>query len=95
VLRTKKHLGLIRPVSGALAVHTMLFPEIIAANEVDGLPLRVTPDPREVKMAEQLIDSLTVKWKQRARRADVVDLMVALEVSVKASKSRKRTKKSA
>jgi hypothetical protein len=46
-------------------------------------------------MAEQLIDSLTVKWKQRERRADVVDPMAALEVSVKASKSRKRTKRSA
>jgi DNA end-binding protein Ku len=124
VLRTKEHLVLIRPVSGALAVHTMLFPdEIIAANEVDGLPVRVKPDVREVKMAEQLIDSLTVKWnpkkyrdtyreklldvikrkakgeeivtEPREQRADVVDLMAALEASVKASKSRKRTKKSA
>jgi DNA end-binding protein Ku len=124
VLRTKEHLVLIRPVSGALAVHTMLFPdEIIAANEVDGLPVRVKPDAREVKMAEQLIDSLTVKWnpkkyrdtyreklldvikrkakgeeivtEPREQRADVVDLMAALEASVKASKSRKRTKKSA
>jgi DNA end-binding protein Ku len=124
VLRTKEHLVLIRPVSGALAVHTMLFPdEIIAANEVVGLPVRVKPDAREVKMAEQLIDSLTVKWnpkkyrdtyreklldvikrkakgeeivtEPREQRADVVDLMAALEASVKASKSRKRTKKSA
>jgi len=124
VLRTKEHLVLIRPVSGALALHTMLFPdEIVAANEVDGLPVRVKPEPREVKMAEQLIDSLTVKWnpkkyrdtyreklldvikrkakgeeivtEPREERADVVDLMAALEASVKASKSRKRTKKSA
>lgn len=124
VLRTKEHLVLIRPVSGALALHTMLFPdEIIAANEVDGLPVRVKPDPREVKMAEQLVDSLTVKWnpkkyrdtyreklldvikrkakgeeivtEPREQRADVVDLMAALEASVKASKSRKRSKKTA
>jgi DNA end-binding protein Ku len=74
-------------------------------------------------MAEQLIDSLTVKWnpkkyrdtyreklldvikrkakgeeivtEPREKRADVVDLMEALEASVKASKARKRTKKSA
>jgi DNA end-binding protein Ku len=124
VLRTKEHLVLIRPVSGALALHTMLFPdEIIGANEVDGLPVRVKPNPREVKMAEQLIDSLTVKWnpkkyrdtyreklldvikrkakgeaivtEPREQRADVVDLMAALEASVKASKSRKRARKSA
>jgi DNA end-binding protein Ku len=124
VLRTKEHLVLIRPANGALALHTMLFPdEIIAANDVDGLPVRVKPEPREVKMAEQLIDSLTVKWnpkkyrdtyrekllgvikrkakgeeivtEPREKRADVVDLMAALEASVKASKSRRRTKKSA
>jgi DNA end-binding protein Ku len=124
VLRTKEHLVLIRPVNGALALHTMLFPdEIIAANDVDGLPVRVKPEAREVKMAEQLIDSLTVKWnpkkyrdtyrekllgvikrkakgeeivtEPREKRADVIDLMAALEASVKASKSRRRTKKSA
>jgi DNA end-binding protein Ku len=124
VLRTKEHLVLIRPVSGALALHTMLFPdEIIAASEVEGLPVRAKPDGREVKMAEQLIDSLTVKWnpkkyrdtyrdklldvikrkakgeeiviEPREKQADVVDLMAALEASVKASKSRKRTKKTA
>src|SRR4051812_28662168 len=112
VLRTKEHLVLIRPVNGALALHTMLFPdEVIAVNDVDGLPVRAKPEPREVKMAEQLIDSLTVKWnpkkyrdtyrdklldviKRKAKgeeivtephekRADVVDLMEALEASIK------------
>ena len=124
VLRTKEHLVVMRPVNGALVLHTMLFPdEIIAANEVDGLPVRVKPEPREVKMAEQLIDSLTVKWnpkkyrdtyrdklldvikrkakgeeivtEPREKKADVVDLMAALEASIQASKSRKRTRKSA
>jgi DNA end-binding protein Ku len=124
VMRTKEHLVLLRPVNGALALHTMLFPdEIVAANDVDGLPVRVKAEAREMKMAEQLIESLTVKWnpkkyrdtyreklldviKRKAKgeeivtepqekRADVVDLMEALEASIKASKSRKRTKKSA
>jgi DNA end-binding protein Ku len=120
VLRTKEHLVLVRPVDGALALHTMLFPdEIVAANEIDGLPVRVKPDAREVKMAEQLIDSLTVKWdpkkytdtyreklldvikrkakgeeivtEPREERADVVDLMAALEASIEATKSRRKT----
>jgi DNA end-binding protein Ku len=119
VLRTKEHLVLVRPVDGALALHTMLFPdEIVAANEIDGLPVRVKPEPREVKMAEQLIESLTVKWdpkrytdtyreklldvikrkakgeeivtEPREKRADVVDLMAALEASIEASKSRRK-----
>ena len=33
------------------------------ASDVDGLPVRAKSDSREVKMAEQLIDSLTVEWK--------------------------------
>jgi len=69
VLRTKEHLVLVRPVDGALALHTMLFPEeIVAAKDVDGLPVRVKADAREVKMAEQLIDSLTVKWEPKRYR---------------------------
>lgn len=127
VLRTKEHLVVVRPVKGALALHTMLFPdEIVDASDVDGLPVRAKADGREMKMAEQLIESLTVKWdpkkyrdtyreklldvierkakgeeivtQPREDRADVVDLMAALEASIEASKSRRtrsRAKKSA
>jgi DNA end-binding protein Ku len=127
VMRTKEHLVLVRPVDKALALHTMLFPdEIVAASDIDGLPVRAKPDSREVKMAEQLIDSLTVEWdpkkyrdtyrekllgiikrkakgeeivtEPREERAEVVDLMAALEASIEASKSarkKRRAKKSA
>ena len=54
---------MLRPVENALALHTMLYPdEILAASDVDGLPVRVKADDRELKMASQLIESLTVKW---------------------------------
>ena len=74
--------------------------------------------PKEMKMAEQLIESLTVRWepkkyrdiyrdklltviKRKAKgeeivtepheeRAEVVDLMAALEASIDASKSKRR-----
>jgi DNA end-binding protein Ku len=127
VMRTKEHLVMVRPVNGALALHTMLFDdEVIPAKDIDGMPVRAKASPREVKMAEQLISSLTVKWnpkkyrdtyneklldiikrkakgeaivtEPREERAEVVDLMKALEESVKASKarrSRSRSKKSA
>jgi DNA end-binding protein Ku len=63
VLRTKEHLVMLRPVENALALHTMLYPdEIVAASDVDGLPVRVKADARELKMASQLIESLTVAW---------------------------------
>ena len=123
VLRTKEHLVLVRPVDNALALHTMLFPdEIVAARDVDGLPVRAKADAREMKMAEQLIESLTVKWdpkkyrdtyreklldiikrkakgeeivtEPREERAEVVDLMAALEASIEASKSARRKRRS-
>lgn len=129
VLRTKQHLVIARPVDKALALHTMLYPdEIVGASDVEGLPVRVKPTPKEMRMAEQLIDSLTVKWdpgkyrdtyreklldviEKKAKgeeivtepheeRAEVVDLMAALEASINASKSkpkrgRTKAKKSA
>ncbi|HEX2381010.1 MAG TPA: Ku protein [Acidimicrobiales bacterium] len=63
VLRTKEHLVMLRPVDNALALHTMLYPdEIVASSDVDGLPVRVKADARELKMASQLVESLTVEW---------------------------------
>jgi len=129
VLRTKQHLVLLRPVERALALHTMLYPdEIIHAKDIEGLPIRAKASPKEMRMAEQLIDSLTIDWNPRKyhdtyrekllevierkakgeeivvepqqERAEVVDLMAALEASVNASKSRRsrskaKTRKSA
>jgi len=63
VLRTKDHLVMPRPVDNALALHTMLYPdEVIAASDVEGLPVRVKAEARELKMASQLVESLAVKW---------------------------------
>jgi DNA end-binding protein Ku len=63
VMRTREHLVTLRPTEGAIALHGMHFPdEIISANEVAGLPLRGKATPREVKIAQQLIDSLSVGW---------------------------------
>jgi DNA end-binding protein Ku len=66
VMRTKEHLVMLRPVDSALALHTMLYPdEIVPASEVDGLPVRAKADDRELKMASQLIESLSVEWNPK------------------------------
>jgi len=63
VMRTKEHLVMLRPVDNTLVLHTMLYPdEIVASSDVDGLPVRVKTDARELKMASQLVESLTVEW---------------------------------
>jgi DNA end-binding protein Ku len=69
VMRTKEHLVLLRAVDKSLALHTMLYPdEIVPASQIEGLPVRAKADDRELKMATQLIDSLTVEWNPKRYR---------------------------
>jgi DNA end-binding protein Ku len=67
VIRSKEQLVAIRPASGGvLTMETMIFSdEVVPTDEIDELPgakeLKVSE--REVKMAQQLIDSLTSDFK--------------------------------
>jgi DNA end-binding protein Ku len=63
VMRTKEYLAAIRPMDGILALETMYFPdEIRRASEVENVPVRAKADPRQMKMARQLIGSLATSW---------------------------------
>jgi DNA end-binding protein Ku len=66
VMRTKQYLAAIRPLDGALAVSTMLFhDEVVAVSDIDEIPTgRSAPKvaPGEVKMATQIIESLSRDW---------------------------------
>ena len=64
VLRTKQYLAAIRPLGKALSISTMLFAdEVVSPGELDGLPdSHAKPGERELKMAEQLIESLAGKF---------------------------------
>lgn len=71
VLRTKEHLCAIRPTEDdVLALHTMLFHDEVvnprSINELRAKPAEV--GQKELKMAEQLIDSLTVRFDATAYR---------------------------
>jgi len=69
VLRTKEHLVALRPLQGALSLHTMRFAdELVPASKVDGLPVRTKAPAKELATAEKLIESLTVKWDPGAYR---------------------------
>ena len=65
VMRTKQYLAAIRPLNGVLAMSTMLFAdEVVPKSEIPELPKRKSSvSDREVKMATQIIDSLTTEWK--------------------------------
>ena len=71
VMRNKQYLTAIRPLDGALAMSTMRFAdEVVPRDEIDGIPgAGVEPGDREVRLATQIIDSLTTEWEP-ARYAD-------------------------
>ena len=64
VMRNKQYLTAIRPLDGALAMSTMRFAdEVVPRSEIDELPsTRSKPDAKALKLAEQIVDSLTSDW---------------------------------
>jgi len=65
VLRTKQYLCAVRPLGDALVLTTMNFSdEVTPSSDLEGLPgASAEPASREMKMAKQLIDSLTAKFE--------------------------------
>jgi DNA end-binding protein Ku len=65
VLRTKQYLAAIRPVGNALVMSTLLFhDDVVPQKEIGDLPTRAkSVPPKQVKMAGQIIESLTTDWK--------------------------------
>ncbi len=59
VMRNKEYLAAIRPLEDALVLETMHFAEeVVPIKDLQEVPRQVKSDVRELKMAEQLIDSL-------------------------------------
>jgi DNA end-binding protein Ku len=83
VLRTKQYLAAIRPKGKALVLETLYFAdEVVPEEGLDGLPDEdVDVSDREVKMARQLIDSLTTDFEPAKYRDEyrqrVMDLIEA------------------
>jgi DNA end-binding protein Ku len=65
VLRSKEQLVAIRPAGDVLMMETMIFAdEVVPPEELDGLPeaKELKASDRELKMAQQLIDSLSSEF---------------------------------
>jgi DNA end-binding protein Ku len=64
VMRTKQYLCAIRPKGEALVMHTLLYAdEIVGVDEIEDIDKHSKPSERELTMAEQLVGSLSGKWK--------------------------------
>src|SRR2546427_202099 len=80
VLRTKQYLAAVRPLGKALAISTMLYAdEVVSQDELEGLPdAHAKPGEREMKMAEQLIESLGAEFDIRKYKDDYRQQVLAL-----------------
>ena len=64
VMRGKQYLGCIRPRERVLVLETMFFhDEVRDAGDLEDVPGKVKIAPRELKAAQQLVESLTSAWE--------------------------------
>jgi DNA end-binding protein Ku len=79
VMRNKEYLVAIRPDdglhAGLLVLETMFFADEIRdpGDELDSIPSRTRAKPKELKVATQLIDSMTGPWKPADYRDTYTD----------------------
>ena len=81
VIRSKENLVAIRPRDGVLAMETMLFhDEVVPSHDIEDLPegkeLKATD--RELKMAQQLIDSLSSEFDPTSYRDEYREKVLEL-----------------
>jgi DNA end-binding protein Ku len=80
VLRTKQYLAAIRPKGDVLCLETMLFAdEVVPESELDGVPGDdVEVSERELKMARQLIESLSTDFEPEKYQDEYREQVLAL-----------------
>lgn len=81
VLRNREHLAALRPMGSALTLATMRFAdEVVSPDQLDDvLPdEEVTPDERELEMAQRLIDSLATDFDPSGYRDEYREELLAL-----------------
>jgi len=79
VLRQKQHLVALRPLEDALSMSSMLYAdEVVSTDQLEDLPEDVEVSERELKMANQLIESLTSEWRPEQYRDDYRERVLEL-----------------
>src|SRR3954468_2585789 len=79
VMWNKEYLAALRPLEGALVMETMHFnDEVVPSERVAGLEVKAKVDDRELKMAVQLIDSLTTGFKPEKYKDEYREELMAI-----------------
>lgn len=79
VLRTREQLVALRPRGRALVLHTMRFAdEVVDRRDLRVPSLRREPSPRELEMAERLVETLATGWRPARYRDRYTEDVLAL-----------------
>jgi DNA end-binding protein Ku len=81
VLRSKEQLVAIRPQDDLLCMETMIFAdEVVSHDSIDDLPEAkdLKASARELKMAQQLIESLSTEWEPEKYRDEYREKVLAM-----------------
>jgi DNA end-binding protein Ku len=81
VLRSKEQLVAIRPQDDLLCMETMIFAdEVVSHDSIDDLPdaKELKASARELKMAQQLIESLSTEWEPEKYRDEYREKVLEL-----------------
>jgi DNA end-binding protein Ku len=79
VMHKKEYLAAIRTIDNALYVNTLHFSnEIIQAHEIQGAPAKASASDAEVKMAQQLVQTLTADFEPEKFHDDYRDAVLEL-----------------
>jgi DNA end-binding protein Ku len=79
VLRTREQLVALRPRGRALVLHTMRFAdEVVDRSDLRVPSLRREPSPRELEMAERLVETLATDWRPARYRDRYTEDVLAL-----------------
>jgi DNA end-binding protein Ku len=75
VLRQREHLAALEPSGEALVLTTMRFAHEIRPPKALGLPKRHSYQAKEMKLAQQLIETMAAKWDPAAFRDTYTDVL--------------------
>ena len=79
VMHDKEYLAALRPVENVIILHTMHFgDEVVSHDQLDGLPTEHKVADRELKVAEQLVDSLATSFKPERYHDEYRDCITAM-----------------
>lgn len=87
VIKTKEYLSVVYSINGALVLNLIRFHDDIRSMEDLKIPESVKVTPKELELAESLIDSLTEEWKP-VEYKDKYREAVMKRIEAKSKKSR-------